>query len=92
MPSPRIIQRKIEQCYQQKGFNGFKYAYQYPGFTHMQQAAGRAIRSETDRGIVILVDHRFTRDDYQTMMPRHWKQRSCNSLRNLHSILTNFWS
>ncbi len=55
--------------------NGFEYAYTYPGFTKVVQAAGRVIRSEEDRGVVILIDERFREDRYQELMPSHWQNK-----------------
>ena len=55
--------------------NGFDYAYTYPGFTKVVQAAGRVIRSENDRGIVILIDERFTYSKYLQLMPSHWTNK-----------------
>jgi len=91
MPPPGVIQKRIENRYQQQGYNGFKYAYQFPGFTRVQQAAGRVIRSNTDRGVVILVDQRFSRHDYQVIMPRHWLQQGCGTLESVSGVLEQFW-
>lgn len=63
-----ILKDYFEVLYQ----NGFEYAYTYPGFTKVVQAAGRVIRSEKDRGVVILIDERFTYSVYQEIMPKHW--------------------
>ena len=54
---------------------GFEYAYIYPGFTKVIQAVGRVIRSNTDRGIAILMDERFTYSTYQALMPPHWTNK-----------------
>ncbi len=63
-----LLKDYFEEAYQ----NGFDYAYTYPGFTKVVQAVGRVIRSEEDRGVVILLDERFTYSKYQELMPRHW--------------------
>jgi DNA excision repair protein ERCC-2 len=55
----------------QKG-SGFAYAYQYPGFNRVLQATGRVIRSETDRGIIVLIDERFTHARYRRLFPEQW--------------------
>ena len=54
---------------------GFDYAYTYPGFTKVIQAAGRVIRNETDRGIVLLIDERYMYNIYQGLMPEHWTNK-----------------
>ena len=67
--------------------HGFLYAYQIPGMQKAAQAAGRVIRSEHDRGIVILVDDRFRQATYRRLMPPHWQPRS----GPLESLLARFW-
>lgn len=66
-----LLKNYFEQLYQ----NGFDYAYTYPGFTKVVQAAGRVIRSEKDRGVVILIDERFSHYHYQELMPTHWTNK-----------------
>ncbi|MDE6013603.1 MAG: ATP-dependent DNA helicase, partial [Anaeroplasmataceae bacterium] len=66
-----LLKNYFEQLYQ----NGFDYAYTYPGFTKVVQAAGRVIRSEKDRGVVILIDERFSHYHYQELIPTHWKNK-----------------
>jgi len=52
--------------------DGFEYAYLQPGMTRVIQAAGRLIRSETDRGVIALVCNRFLREPYAKHLPRDW--------------------
>lgn len=66
-----ILKDYFEELYQ----NGFDYAYTYPGFTKVVQSVGRVIRSETDRGVVILIDERFGSYKYQGLMPKHWQNK-----------------
>jgi DNA excision repair protein ERCC-2 len=51
---------------------GFEYAYVYPGINKVMQAAGRVIRTETDRGVVVLIDKRFIQGRYSTLLPKSW--------------------
>ena len=51
--------------------NGFAYAYVYPGMHKVLQAAGRLIRSESDRGVLLLMDDRYSQRDYQELLPPH---------------------
>lgn len=55
---------------------GFEYAYLQPGMTRVVQAAGRLIRSETDRGVIALLCQRFLNDQYVAHMPRDWFSES----------------
>lgn len=82
----------IRQYYQRKTGNGFDFAYTYPGLNKVQQAAGRVIRSETDRGFVILIDDRFTTPQYQRIMPREWfPLLTPGEIRDLPGSLKAFW-
>ncbi len=62
----------IKKYYQNKNGSGFNFAYTYPGLNKVQQAAGRVIRSEYDRGVIILIDSRFTTPLYQKILPSEW--------------------
>lgn len=72
---------------------GFAYAYQYPGFNRVLQATGRVIRTETDRGIIVLIDDRFLQARYRQLFPAHWRgYQAVSSTRELQEKLTRFWS
>lgn len=83
----------IKKYFDRHAGNGFAFAYQYPGFNRVQQATGRVIRTETDRGIIVLVDDRFTHARYRQLFPSHWRgvQVVQNSIE-LKDKLTRFWS
>ena len=51
----------LKSYFDQKGLYGFDYAYRYPGMNKVLQAAGRVIRTEDDRGVILLLDERFQR-------------------------------
>ncbi len=53
--------------------SGYDYAYVYPGMNKVLQAGGRLIRTEHDRGILVLIDDRFLYKKYQAMFPDEWK-------------------
>lgn len=83
----------IRQYYQQKTGNGFDFAYTYPGLNKVQQAAGRVIRSENDRGFVILIDDRFSTAVYKRIMPPEWfPLQTPKDVKNLSEGLKSFWS
>ena len=44
------------------------------------QAAGRVIRSETDRGLIVLLDDRFAERRFSSLMPRDWYRESVREL------------
>jgi DNA excision repair protein ERCC-2 len=61
---------------------GFEYAYLVPGMNRVVQAAGRLVRSETDRGVIILLDRRFAAPEYARLLPRDWYD---SAPRELHT-------
>ena len=72
--------------------NGYAYAYTYPGMIKVLQAAGRVIRSEDERGVVILIDDRFATPEYHELMPEHWKHlRFLTTANDLLAQITDFW-
>lgn len=52
---------------------GYDYTYLYPGVQKVVQAAGRVIRSEQDRGVVMLIDDRFAEAKVRQLLPRWWQ-------------------
>jgi DNA excision repair protein ERCC-2 len=83
----------IKEYFFNHGVNGFAYAYQYPGFNRVLQATGRVIRSETDRGIIVLIDERFTQARYRNLFPTHWRRYEVvRSTSEIREKLTDFWS
>lgn len=71
---------------------GFRFAYQYPGINRVLQTAGRVIRSETDRGIVCLVDRRFVEPRYAELLPEEWQVQVTESCASLGESVRAFWS
>ena len=92
LPALSLEQKLIEQDYNRQGLNGFDYASRYPGMTRVLQTAGRVIRSEHDKGVVILADQRLSEPFYQALFPTHWQVNQCNDTENLQQSLTQFWN
>lgn len=65
-------QNTLKEYYDEKDMDGFAQAYQFPGLQRVMQAAGRVIRSETDKGVIVLVDPRFAEQRYREHYPTHW--------------------
>lgn len=70
---------------------GFEFAYQYPGMIRVLQTAGRVIRTETDRGVICLVDRRYREARYQALMPPEWQPELVQSAAALADSLAAFW-
>ena len=83
----------IKDYFDHQNVSGFAYAYQYPGFNRVLQATGRVIRTEVDRGIIVLIDERFTQARYRHLFPTHW--RGYQVVQNTSEIkdkLAHFWA
>ena len=55
------------------------------------QAAGRVIRTEADRGMILLMDDRFATISYQRLFPREWEQHAYCQVDSLAGQLQEFW-
>lgn len=82
-----LIRKHLEK---DKG-KGFEYAYLYPGIGKVFQAAGRVIRTEQDRGIILLLDDRFDQQRYYQLYPPEWFPITRVSPQNLPAVLKEFW-
>jgi DNA excision repair protein ERCC-2 len=71
---------------------GFEYAYQFPGINRVFQAAGRVIRTETDRGVVLLIDQRYATQRYRALLPAEWNPARVRNLRQFADDLRMFWA
>ncbi len=72
LPNFDIERETMRKYYEGSYGEGFEYAYAYPAMAKAVQAAGRVIRSETDRGVIILMDRRFMDASYVKSMPKDW--------------------
>lgn len=70
---------------------GFQYAYLYPGINRVLQAAGRVIRSEKDKGAVLLIDSRYSHLQYNSLFPMEWQTHSVGNNTHMKQILQKFW-
>ncbi|MBR2388673.1 MAG: ATP-dependent DNA helicase [Clostridia bacterium] len=82
----------IRDYYDNRGESGYDYAYTFPGMNNVLQAAGRVIRTESDRGVVVLADDRYCEEKYSSLFPEHLSDiKKANSARELAEIIQNFW-
>ena len=82
----------IKEHYDNTRENGYAYTYTYPGMIKVTQAAGRVIRSDDERGVVILVDDRFATPEYQQIMPKYWSHmKYLNNAKDLLNEIVEFW-
>jgi len=81
----------IRKYFTQYNRAGFEYAYMFPGINRVFQAAGRLIRSESDRGVILLIDNRFSTVQYKSLFPREWHPIRVRDNRQLGDIVKEFW-
>ena len=72
MPQINPVNEQIRRRMQAAFGAGFDYTYLYPGLQKVVQAAGRVIRTQTDRGVIYLIDDRYARSAVLGLLPRWW--------------------
>lgn len=81
----------LREKYDEKGWDGYDYAYKFPGMNKVMQAAGRVIRTEHDTGVVALLDERFLTRSYKSIFPREWNNYERVSLNMVEDAVSAFW-
>jgi DNA excision repair protein ERCC-2 len=72
LKKPDLETEKLIEYYDEKFGKGWEYGYSLPAMQRCFQGAGRCIRSETDKGVIVFLDKRFTWDAYYKVFPGHW--------------------
>lgn len=81
----------LKDYFTERGMRGFDYAYLYPGMNKVLQAAGRVIRTDDDKGVIMLLDERFLLRDYQVTFPKEWIDYQRCSQKNAEEKIMEFW-
>jgi DNA excision repair protein ERCC-2 len=81
----------IAERFSARGLEGYDFAYRFPGMNRVLQAAGRVIRTETDRGFVLLIDRRFGEARYRELFPPHWQPVWARDEAGVTAALRLFW-
>lgn len=81
----------LRQYFDRKNGKGFDYAYLYPGMNKVLQSAGRVIRTEADRGIILLLDERFLQRQCREIFPREWSDVKRCTLESVGREMKKFW-
>ncbi len=92
LPQLCIERDLIRDYFQPQNAAGFEYAYTFPGMNRVLQASGRVIRSETDHGVVLLIDARFNETRYRRLFPTWWKFVRVRNSSGLEQAVGEFWS
>ena len=90
---PQVCRERelLRQYFDGQGVKGFDYAYLYPGMNKVLQAAGRVIRTDEDRGVILLLDDRFADRRYRETFPREWASYSFCNGENASEKIRKFW-
>ena len=92
MPKINFVSDQIMKYYDAREQSGYNYAYLNPGMNKVMQALGRVIRSETDRGAVLLIDERYLTNDYRDLFKSEWrKYEVAFSPKEVSDILQDFF-
>lgn len=91
---PQICKERelISDYFKDLGKNGFDYSYKIPGMNKVLQAAGRVIRTDDDKGVIILLDDRFMDRSYTSLFPREWDDVIVTDSDKVKDLLKKFWN
>ncbi len=73
LPQVNAVNTRMMQVIDQRFGQGYDYTYLYPGLQKVVQAAGRVIRSESDQGVVHLIDDRYGWRKVRALLPDWWR-------------------
>ncbi len=92
IPGLSYEREAIAEYYHEKFEEGKQFAYVYPGMNRVFQAAGRVIRREDDRGVIVLIDDRFDDPIYRKSLPKLWSGvKFIPDPKTLREELDKFW-
>ena len=92
LPKLSAEQNILQNYFEETRENGYDYAYTYPAMIKVQQAAGRVIRSEKDRGVVVLLDDRYAEPPILRLLPKSWRRiKFASDPEQLSDIVARFW-
>ncbi len=72
LDKPDLETQQLITYYDTKFGKGWDYGYILPALTKTFQNAGRCIRSETDRGVIVFLDERYIQPMYRRSFPADW--------------------
>ena len=73
LPQINPVNEQIKRRMDASFGKGHDYTYLYPGLQKVVQAAGRVIRTESDQGVVYLIDDRYAQPKVQALLPGWWQ-------------------
>ena len=92
LPQLSYEREAIAAYFEDRYETGREFAYIYPGMNRVLQAAGRVIRREEDRGVIVLIDDRFDDPIYKKSLPKLWRSvQFISDPVELKASLEQFW-
>jgi DNA excision repair protein ERCC-2 len=92
LPMVNFERKLLLDYYNENYANGFEYAFTYPGINKVMQGGGRVIRSDYDKGVILLVDTRFTTYTYKKILPKEWEHYTVlKDDEHFKNKLIKFW-
>lgn len=93
VPNASFERQLMQDHYEAKYGKGRAFAYVYPAMTRSVQAAGRIVRDEEERGLIVLMDPRFLQEDFAATMPRDWFASGVTELlpKSILTEVQEFW-
>ena len=90
---PQVCRERelLKAYFDGQGLRGFDYAYLYPGMNKVLQSAGRVIRTDEDRGVILLLDERFRDSRCKEVFPREWKDVKLCQVKTAAGLIKDFW-
>ena len=88
---PSLETQDLINYYDARFGKGWDYGYTMPALTKCMQNAGRCIRSENDRGVIIFLDQRYTQHNYLQCFPPDWQLKiSLDYVKLIKEFFTKF--
>ncbi|MEQ9365262.1 MAG: ATP-dependent DNA helicase [Leptospirales bacterium] len=93
LPQISIERQLIREYFDGRDLDGFDYSLVHPGINRSVQAAGRVIRTERDRGVILLLGARFAEERYFEKLPAAWREelRIAPDYETTIDLVRKFW-
>ena len=92
LPPPDPWRDALADYWQRNGEDGERIAYIVPAMQRVVQAAGRLIRTEEDRGVVLLMDNRYLQRRFREVLPESWQEYLKSSRKDWQNSISDFWA
>ena len=82
----------MREYFDNNGGRGYEFAYQIPGMNKVLQSAGRLIRTAEDKGVILYLEKRFLKAEYEMLFPEHMKSERRVNADQAANTIASFWS